>query len=80
MYAILSFPDQPTAVIKLGGPLVLDRIEEGHDIYFECKVHANPPANSILWRHNVRIRNIPMMGRFYIIRGGDFPLLRILTF
>jgi len=42
----------PTTSIKLGGPLELERIEEGHDVYFECNIDANPPANSIMWQHN----------------------------
>ena len=56
--------DAPTTSIKLGGPLELERIEEGHDVYFECNIDANPPANSIMWQHNVRIRNIVRKPKF----------------
>lgn len=30
-----------------------DDIEEGDDVYFECKVHANPNAYKVIWKHNV---------------------------
>ena len=30
-----------------------DDIEEGDDVYFECKVHANPGAYKVIWKHNV---------------------------
>jgi len=28
-------------------------IEEGDDVYFECKIDANPPAYKVIWKHNV---------------------------
>lgn len=30
-----------------------DDIEEGDDVYFECKVDANPKAYKVIWKHNV---------------------------
>ena len=51
----MLFSDPPIAVIKLGSPLKIERIEEGHDVYFDCKVDANPPASSIQWHHNVKV-------------------------
>lgn len=30
-----------------------DDIEEGDDVYFECKVRANPDAYKVVWKHNV---------------------------
>ena len=53
IYLILT--DAPAATIILGTPLKLDFIEEGHDLYFECRVDANPPADSIQWHHNVKL-------------------------
>ena len=29
-------------------------IKENMDVYFECKVDSNPPAEQIDWYHNVR--------------------------
>ena len=45
--------DAPNANIKLGSPLNLERIEEGHDIYFDCEVDADPPTRAIRRKHNV---------------------------
>lgn len=28
-------------------------IEEGDDVYFECKIDANPTAYKVVWKHNV---------------------------
>ena len=47
--------DAPSASIMLGSPLKIGMIEEGHDVYFECRVDANPPADSIQWHHNVKV-------------------------
>lgn len=33
-----------------------DDIEEGDDVYFECKIRANPPAYKVLWKHNVSFK------------------------
>lgn len=30
-------------------------IEEGDDVYFECKINANPGAYKVVWKHNVCI-------------------------
>lgn len=43
----------PTIQLELGSNLNPDDIEEGDDVYFECKVHANPVAYKVVWRHNV---------------------------
>lgn len=39
--------------MELGSNLNPDDIEEGDDVYFECKVHANPVAYKVIWKHNV---------------------------
>jgi hypothetical protein len=39
--------------LELGLNLNPDDIEEGDDVYFECKVHANPWAYKVVWKHNV---------------------------
>lgn len=43
----------PTIVLELGSNLNPEDIEEGDDVYFECKVHANPAAYKVIWKHNV---------------------------
>lgn len=53
------FSDVPILHLSLGSNLNPDDIEEGDDVYFECKVNANPWAYKVLWKHNV--------SRFFII-------------
>lgn len=35
-----------------------DDIEEGDDVYFECKLNANPLAYKVVWKHNVSYKDI----------------------
>ncbi|XP_049888114.1 hemicentin-1-like isoform X2 [Pectinophora gossypiella] len=42
----------PVATIHLGAKMNPNDIEEGDDVYFECKVDANPPAYKVVWEHN----------------------------
>ncbi|KAJ3650050.1 hypothetical protein Zmor_021760 [Zophobas morio] len=42
----------PILHLSLGSSLNPDDIEEGDDVYFECKVNANPEAYKVLWKHN----------------------------
>ncbi|XP_068082092.1 nephrin [Anabrus simplex] len=42
----------PVLHLQLGSNLNPDDIEEGDDVYFECKVRANPIAYKVVWRHN----------------------------
>jgi hypothetical protein len=45
----------PVVRLALGSSLNPEDIEEGDDVYFECKVNANPIAYKVVWKHNVRI-------------------------
>ncbi|KAF7280091.1 hypothetical protein GWI33_006418 [Rhynchophorus ferrugineus] len=45
----------PTLQLLFGSKLNPDDIEEGDDVYFECKVDANPQAYKIVWKHNDQI-------------------------
>ncbi|KAK7862971.1 hypothetical protein R5R35_002031 [Gryllus longicercus] len=45
----------PALRLQLGSNLNPDDIEEGDDVYFECKVHANPWAYKVIWKHDGRI-------------------------
>lgn len=49
------FSDVPVVRLALGSSLNPEDIEEGDDVYFECKVNANPIAYKVVWKHNVRI-------------------------
>ena len=43
----------PRVELQLGSTLNAQSIKEGDDVYFECKVLANPANLKITWRHNV---------------------------
>lgn len=43
----------PKVQLHLGSTLKAENIKEGDDVYFECKVRANPEHHKITWRHNV---------------------------
>ena len=49
------FSDGPSVSIKLGEPLDLNNIEEGHDVYFTCKIDSNPSPKIVDWNYNVSI-------------------------
>ncbi|KZC13410.1 Nephrin [Dufourea novaeangliae] len=42
----------PILHLELGSNMNPDDIEEGDDVYFECKVTANPDAYKVVWKHN----------------------------
>lgn len=50
---LLLFTVVPILHLQLGSNMNPDDIEEGDDVYFECKVHANPGAYKVVWKHNV---------------------------
>jgi len=45
----------PRSQIQLGGSLNSTNIREFDDVYFECRVDANPPYRKITWKHNDRV-------------------------
>ena len=49
------FSDGPSVSIKLGEPLDLNNIEEGHDVYFTCKIDSNPSPKIVDWNYNVSL-------------------------
>ncbi|XP_014604552.1 PREDICTED: nephrin-like [Polistes canadensis] len=42
----------PKVQLHLGSTLKAENIKEGDDVYFECKVRANPEHHKITWRYN----------------------------
>ncbi|KAI5706645.1 hypothetical protein M8J76_003360 [Diaphorina citri] len=44
--------NQPMVTLRLGPKLKPNAIKEGDDVYFECKVRANPKEHKITWYHN----------------------------
>lgn len=43
----------PVLQLDLGSKMNPNDIDEGDDVYFECKIHSNPPAYKVIWKHNV---------------------------
>ena len=46
--------DAPTVALSFGSNLDPGNIAEGNDVYFECKISANPEVYKVVWLHNVR--------------------------
>ncbi|XP_076653343.1 nephrin isoform X1 [Halictus rubicundus] len=42
----------PILHLELGSNMNPDDIEEGDDVYFECKINANPDPYKVIWKHN----------------------------
>ncbi|XP_060523485.1 nephrin isoform X2 [Cylas formicarius] len=45
----------PILNLTLGPSLNPEDIEEGDDVYFECKVDSNPAAYKVLWKHDNQV-------------------------
>lgn len=39
--------------LSFGLNLEPNNIAEGNDVYFECKINANPEVYKVVWLHNV---------------------------
>ncbi|XP_065167952.1 nephrin isoform X2 [Atheta coriaria] len=63
----------PILHLSLGSNLNPDDIEEGDDVYFECKVNANPWAYKVLWKHNGQIMQQNQKGGV-IMSNSDLAL------
>ncbi|XP_045465735.1 nephrin isoform X2 [Harmonia axyridis] len=63
----------PIPMLTLGSNLNPDDIEEGDDVYFECKVNANPWAYKVLWKHNGKVMQHDQKGGI-IISSSDLAL------
>lgn len=49
----MNILDAPIVNLRLGLQLGSDAIQEGKDVYFECRIKANPDIYKISWTHNV---------------------------
>ncbi|VVC44609.1 Hypothetical protein CINCED_3A001155 [Cinara cedri] len=45
----------PKLSLALGKNMNAADIEENDDVYFECKIDANPPAYKVVWKHNGQV-------------------------
>jgi hypothetical protein len=41
--------------LELGSKLQAGDIKEGDDVYFECRIDANPKFRRLTWLHNVSL-------------------------
>jgi hypothetical protein len=60
-FLLVLFTVLPKIQLELGSNLNPQDIEEGDDVYFECKVNANPAAYKVIWKHNVSISSQTIM-------------------
>ena len=62
--------DPPIVSLRLGLELGTDAIEEGKDVYFECKIKANPDIYKISWTHNVTFKLLMVQVKTCILQGN----------
>ena len=62
--------DPPIVSLRLGLELGTDAIEEGKDVYFECKIKANPDIYKISWTHNVTFKLVMVQVKTCILQGN----------
>ncbi len=48
------FTDAPRVELALGASISPESIYEGGDVYFDCRIDAQPPPRRIAWKFNVR--------------------------
>ncbi|XP_022914013.2 nephrin isoform X1 [Onthophagus taurus] len=61
----------PILHLSLGSNLNPNDIEEKDDVYFECKVNANPGAYKVVWKHNGQILQQNQKMGIIINSGGE---------
>ena len=53
IFFLSFFQDAPVIDLSFGSNLNPDNIAEGNDVYFECKIKANPEVYKVVWLHDV---------------------------
>ena len=53
--SIQSFVDPPQVVLSCGASIDRHNINEGTDVYFDCKIEANPNSYKVKWNKNVSV-------------------------
>jgi len=48
----LTIHYEPVVVLSFGSNLNPDNLAEGNDVYFECKIKANPEVYKVVWLHD----------------------------
>ena len=52
-HVLFCLTDAPIVALSFGLNLDPSNIAEGNDVYFECKISANPEVYKVVWLHNV---------------------------
>lgn len=73
----LFISDAPKVFLSLGAPLDPSNLIKGSDVYLECDIKANPPAQRVEWFHNVRIHYF-IICRRYIAMQHIYSVICIL--
>ncbi|CAL4102832.1 unnamed protein product, partial [Meganyctiphanes norvegica] len=61
-HTIITVHYPPTVEVELGATLQIRDLKEGEDVFFTCKVKANPPVTSISWylEDQQQVQNVSM--------------------
>ena len=51
----ILFSDPPQVILSFGASINTKNIFEGTDVYFECKIDANPPVYKVEWTKEVSV-------------------------
>ena len=76
MNNVFLFIDAPIVSLRLGKNLNGDKIEAGHDVYFECDVKSNPKASRLEWSRDGR-RLSPDAANGVLMSGQSLVLQRV---
>lgn len=63
--------DAPRVTSALAPSIDPRSIKEGDDVYFECRVNANPAPKSIVWMHQVSTRT------HWSLASGEHPHVKL---
>lgn len=69
----------PVLQLDLGSKMNPNDIDEGDDVYFECKIHSNPPAYKVIWKHNVSKRKLECNKSHILLIASYVLVLKTMT-
>ena len=75
---MILFPDAPRVELALGVSITPDSIYEGGDVYFDCRIEAQPPPTKITWQFNVSA--LVNVGKRVNLAKNNFPKKFFLRF
>ena len=60
--------------LRLGRKLDAEKIQTGHDVYFECDIKSNPSPLRLEWRHNGKLLSPDISGG--VVMSGQSLVLQ----